>query len=131
VTRLSRRAALLRGSLFGAIGLMPLPSRILWRFNSRELVVTTPSTEPQIVIADIRPDRATYAPGMPASVVVVLRSEVDGHFQIALRVMHLDRETANERTTHTLPKGTSEVRLPLALPEEGFRGYGIDLRILD
>jgi dextranase len=45
--------------------------------------------------------------------------------------MLLDREAATDRTTHTLPKGTSELRLTLTLPEEGFRGYGIDLRVLD
>lgn len=131
MTRLSRRAALLRGCLFGAIGLMPLPSRIVLRFNSRELVVTTPSTEPQIVIEDFRPDRATYTPDAPASVIVVPRSETGGRFQIDLRVILLDREVSADLTTHDLAKGRSELRLPIALPQASFQGYGIDLRILD
>src|SRR5512146_2363102 len=115
MTHLTRRAVVLRGSLFG-LGLAHLPTRILSRFSSRELVVANQPAKHRIVIEDLWPDRASYSPGAPATLHAAVRSEAVGQLQCEIRVSLLDGQISSEQQSISVSAGISEVQLPISLP---------------
>ncbi|MGH2346596.1 MAG: glycoside hydrolase family 66 protein, partial [Chloroflexota bacterium] len=93
--------------------------------------MTNQSAAPRIVIEDLWPDRASYSPGASAVLHATLRSEAAGQFHWEIHVSLLDQEISREQRSIGVAAGISEVQLPVSLPDHGFRGYGIDLRVLD
>jgi len=93
-------------------------------------VTDLPST-PHAAIDAIWPDRASYAPAATASIQVALHSQSTARYQLETRLKLLDRDIGSDTVTITVHGGMTELRLPVHLPEQSFRGYGIDLSLLD
>ena len=83
------------------------------------------------IIEDVWCDRASYTPGAAAAITIRVTSHAPRECWLDLRYSHLDQEIGSTRTAVTLAAGTSDHRLSVGLPSESFRGYGIDLLLLD
>ncbi len=86
-----------------------------------------------ITIDDFWPDRASYRPGEPVTLQLGLVSthRAAMSFTLDLRVLWLDTPIHCLRQPLLVIPGAMEARLRLSLPREPFRGYGIDLALLD
>ena len=92
------------------------------------------TTEKQAnVLQDLWPDKASYRPGEPATIQVSLRNDESSaqSVQLELRLCWLDQHLSTVEHTTIVPPGATLLSLPISLPAIGFRGYGVDLRILD
>ena len=127
--RLPRRA-LLQSAIFSMCALIRLPARVRARINSKEFRVIGDPVEHEIAIEDFWPTRASYQPGDPAAVHLTIQSRVGGQFQIDLQVRFLDQRIGAHRVAVVITPGVTELEIPFELPQESFRGYGIDLTVL-
>ncbi len=85
-------------------------------------------------IEDAYPDRSTYRPGEKASVIVRVRKRGGEKFTgaLMLRVLNLAYEIGKvEYPLSITGEGVREYRIPIDLPEEDFRGYGLDIELID
>ena len=88
---------------------------------------------PQIAILDTWPGQATYGPGEAAAIYVSLvnRGNHAMRVRIAAELRWLDERLLTTDQDVDLAVGSATAALPLALPDTGFRGYGIDVSVLD
>ena len=93
--------------------------------------MANPSVDQHLTIEDLWTDRASYTPGATPTVHVALGSPAAAQFQIDLRVRFLDQEIGVHQATVSVPSGAAKFCFPLHLPSDGFRGYGVDVRVLD
>src|SRR6266704_2904188 len=86
-----------------------------------------------VTLHDLWSDRATYMPGEGASVYLILRNNTAASQAIILDVhlSWLDETIAEHHHQLEVAAGDHELRLPLALPFDSFRGYGIDVNVRD
>lgn len=89
------------------------------------------SLDRQLIVEDIWPDRASYSPMSTPTIHVVLGSPTARRILIDLRTRFLDQEIEVQRTPLIIPAGASKHCFSLTLPPSSFRGYGIDLTVLD
>ncbi|HIC88846.1 MAG TPA: hypothetical protein EYP04_05545 [Anaerolineae bacterium] len=85
-------------------------------------------------LLDVYPDKATYRPGEPACIVAELRNNGPADFNgsIHLQLVQLDQAlTQKEAAVHLSTGEQAVITVPLTLPAEDFRGYGVELRLLD
>lgn len=85
-------------------------------------------------IIDLYPDRATYRPGQNAQIRVQLRNAGPTDFSglVIARLVSLDQVIGEHQVHAHLPADTTQVlSVPLALPAEDFRGYGVDVCVQD
>jgi dextranase len=86
-----------------------------------------------VTLHDLWSAQATYTPGEGATVYLILRNNTTVSQAIALYVhlSWLDETIAEHHHQLEVPAGDQEVRLPLALPPDSFRGYGVDVSLRD
>ena len=86
-----------------------------------------------VTLHDLWSDRAIYTPGEGATIYLILRNNTTASQAIALDVhlSWLDETIAEHHHQLEVPAGDYEVRLPLALPPDSFRGYGVDVSLCD
>ncbi len=130
VQRLSRRA-LLSGAAVAVAGLASRQTRTFAATSSQEERVRERAQQAQATIDDVWADRAVYVPGEGATIHVVLRSAFDMRCQIRLTVRYLDQEITGQLSQVSLAEGESSLALDIPLPEQTFRGYGVDVELLD
>ncbi len=126
--RRTRRAAL-RDGVTLALSVLPLTlSSIVYAEGVHAVMTTSPVT-----IRDAWPDQAAYRPREPAAVHVALANATGEAWQGALemRLSWLDEVIATMRRRVAVPPGGTTERLPLSLPHDSFRGYGVDLAVRD
>jgi dextranase len=89
---------------------------------------------PEITVLDAFPDKATYLPGQSATINVVLRNGGTMPFagQLAADLMYLTAKVADVRAPIAVAGGqTLTATVTLRPPADDFRGYGVDVRVLD
>jgi dextranase len=86
-----------------------------------------------VTLHDLWSDRATYTPGEDATINLRLRNSALTSLAIVLDVhlSWLDETIAEHHHRLEIAAGDHEVRLPLALPSDSFRGYGVDVSVRD
>ncbi len=86
-----------------------------------------------IAISGLWPNKATYPPGEPVTLLVLIENPLTSPqvAQLTMRVLHLQTVIATQEEAHTFAPGTTTLTLSLKLPPEPFRGYGIDLTVMD
>src|SRR5256885_12660702 len=86
-----------------------------------------------VTLHDLWSDRATYTPGEGATVYLTFRNNTPAPQTIVLDVhlSWLDETIAEHHHQLEVAAGDHEVRLPIALPSESFRGYGVDVSVRD
>jgi len=131
--RLTRRTAL-RDGVTLALSASPLSS-IVYAEGVHAVMITSPAATATVpvTIRDVWPDQATYRPREPAAVHVALANATGEawHGALEMRLSWLDEVIATVRRRVAVPsEGTTET-LPLPLPHDSFRGYGVDLAVRD
>jgi len=133
MARLTRRTAPRRGAAL-ALAASPLSS-IVHVEGVRAVMTTSPSiADPTFVtIRDVWPDRAVYRPGEPAAVHVALDNATGEtrHAILEMRLSWLDGVIATERQRIVVPATGITETLPVPLPHDSFRGYGVDVMARD
>ncbi len=84
-------------------------------------------------LEDIWADRAVYQPGEPAHLLLLVQNRAEHPVTVLLHVAlsWLDQEVAIQSQRLEIQPGKQQLELPLELPAESFRGYGVDLTLCD
>ena len=91
-------------------------------------------TPPDISLLDVYLDKATYLPGERPAITVILANRGQTAFvgEVALDLMHLMDTVATARVPVDLSAGqTITATLSLQPPADDFRGYGVEVAVLD
>ncbi|HEY3991708.1 MAG TPA: glycoside hydrolase family 66 protein, partial [Ktedonobacteraceae bacterium] len=89
--------------------------------------------ESPITLEDIWADRAVYRPGELANLCLLVHNRAEHPLLLLLRVTlsWLDQEMTTQSQRFEIQPGEQRMMLPLELPVESFRGYGVDLTLYD
>jgi dextranase len=128
--RLSR-GAVIRRAMASMAAFAPLPALPWAHLISREKQLTNRQPAATVTVEDFYPDRASYTPGEPVHVLLVVKSKASTRVTVMLRLVHLHTQVASHQDSHDLAAGESTLRLPLTLPPQSFRGYGVELELRD
>jgi hypothetical protein len=88
----------------------------------------------KLVILDAYPDKAGYQPGEAVPILVEVRNDGVAPFAGRLEgtLVHLAAPVAHAQAAVRLaPGGRSRLALGFQLPSDDFRGYGVDLRVVN
>lgn len=87
----------------------------------------------KISITDIWVDRAAYQPGEAATLLLLVHNREEYPVTTLLHVTlsWLDQEISVYDQRLEIQPGQQQVSLPLELPVESFRGYGVDVTLYD
>lgn len=90
-------------------------------------------TKYPIALTDIWADRAVYQPGEPAHLLLLIQNQAEHPIAVCLHIAlsWLDQEIANQSQQLEVQPGQQQITLPLELPTESFRGYGVDVTLCD
>lgn len=89
--------------------------------------------EQAISLVDLWTDRATYRPGEAATLLLLMQNRKERPVTLLAEVVlsWLDQEIeVSSQRLEVLP-GQQQLCLPLKLPAESFRGYGVDVTLFD
>src|SRR6185312_2322336 len=95
--------------------------------------MTNQGAEHSVSIEDVWVNRAVFQPGEAASLHILLNNQETGSLPIRLHLslMSLDEKLwESSQRVETRP-GKQQLVVPLELPTESFRGYGVDLTLCD
>ncbi|MDQ3928826.1 MAG: glycoside hydrolase family 66 protein [Chloroflexota bacterium] len=84
-------------------------------------------------IKDVVPDRATYRPGEPAHVRIILTNDTPAPVEgrLTLNLMHLDTAVQEmARDVELAPNSITSLELTLTPPTLPLRGYGLDAMLI-
>ncbi|HXR66705.1 MAG TPA: glycoside hydrolase family 66 protein [Ktedonobacteraceae bacterium] len=86
-----------------------------------------------IVLEDLWADRAVYRPGESAHLCLLLHNRAEHPVTALLHVTlcWLDQVVTAQSQWLEIPAGKQQIQVPLELPTESFRGYGVDLTLCD
>jgi dextranase len=128
---ISRRQAIRRATM--ALVCAPRLPPIVSTTEQEESPAVNVSADPAVTLQDLWPDRATYRPGAPVTLHVALtnRAASAQPVRLAVSVHWLDVLAGTGGRDVELAPGTHTVTLPLTVPATQFRGYGVDLSVLD
>jgi dextranase len=89
--------------------------------------------EQPLALVDLWADRATYQPGESATLLLLLHNHTERPVsaQAQVTLAWLDQERAVSHHQLEIFPGEQQLSLPLALPAESFRGYGVDVTLYD
>src|SRR5690242_465203 len=90
-------------------------------------------TEYALALEDMWMDRAVYRPGEAANLVLLVLNRAE-HPVMALcrvRLSWLDQEVETSNQCLEILPGQQRILLPLLLPAQSFRGYGVDVTFCD
>ena len=95
--------------------------------------MSNPESKHVISLKDMWVDRAVYQPGEPANLLLLLQNQGEAAVPVQLYVSlsWLDEEVWTRDRQIEIQPGEQQVALPLELPVESFRGYGVDLTLCD
>ncbi|WP_201378141.1 glycoside hydrolase family 66 protein [Ktedonobacter sp. SOSP1-52] len=90
-------------------------------------------SEQAISLTDLWVDRAVYRPGEAATLLLLVHNREEHPVTALLHVAlsWLDQEVSGYDQWLEIQPGQQQVSLPLALPVESFRGYGVDVTLGD
>ncbi|HWE61662.1 MAG TPA: glycoside hydrolase family 66 protein, partial [Chloroflexota bacterium] len=131
MSTMTRRAALRRALL--ALACAPRLGFVLQPSYEEEIQRVVTSDTQRIALLDTWPDRATYRPGEQATLHIALvnHGKQERSVRLDARLQWLDAQVEAIEKEITLAPGSQTVSLPLALPGDSFRGYGVDLTLHD
>jgi dextranase len=128
---LTRRAVLRRALL--ALAYMPRRADALHLSREQEERGRVKTSGQHIALQDVWADRASYQPDTPAAIHLALVNEgpYPTSVRIAAQLAWLDEHVATIHREIDLPPGERLASLSLNLPTSDFRGYGVEVSVLD